>query len=216
MTQAFLLSFKLAFLTALVLLAGGVPLAYLLAWRDFRGRRLLEAVLLLPLTLPPTVVGFYLLILLAPNGPLGKLGVQWAFTFTGIWLASVIFSLPFALTAYKEAFRAIDPEVLDAVKTLGVSRWKLWRKVILPWVWPGLLSGTLLAFAHTLGEFGVVLLIGGNIPGETRVASIYIFDLVQALDFKAAHRTAAVFVVLAFILIYTVRGLEEKWKSRTG
>jgi molybdate transport system permease protein len=216
MTQAFLLSFKLAALTALVLRALGVPLAYWLAFHDFRGRRLLEALLLLPLTLPPTVLGFYLLVLLAPDGALGRLGLRWAFTFPGIWLGSVIFSLPFALTAYKEAFRAIDPEVLDVVRTLGVGRVKRWRRVILPWVWPGLLSGTLLAFAHTLGEFGVVLLVGGNIPGETRVASIYIFDLVQSLDFASAHRAAAVFVALAFALIYAVRSLEERWRSPTS
>lgn len=216
MTQAFLLSFKLATLTSLALLAIGLPLAYLIAFYDFKGRRLLESLLLLPLTLPPTVLGFYLLILLAPDGFLGRLGLNWAFSFPGIWMGSVIYSLPFALTAYKEAFRTIDPEVLDVVRTLGVNRWKRWRVVILPWIWPGLLSGTLLAFAHTLGEFGVVLLVGGNIPGQTRVASIYIFDLVQALDFRAAHEAAAVFVALAFVLIYSVRSLEEKWKSRTG
>ncbi len=216
MTQAFLLSFKLGALTALVLLIGGVPLAYWLAFHDFRSRRLLEALLLLPLTLPPTVLGFYLLVLLSPDGPLGRVGLRWAFSFAGIWLGSVIFSMPFALTAYKEAFRAIDPEVIDVVRTLGVGRWKRWRRVILPWIWPGLLSGTLLAFAHTLGEFGVVLLVGGNVPGETRVASIYIFDLVQALDFRAAHQAAAIFVALAFLLIYSVRSLEERWKSRTG
>lgn len=216
MTQAFLLSFKLATLTSLVLLIIGLPLAYLIAFYDFKGRRLLESLLLLPLTLPPTVLGFYLLILLAPDGFLGRLGLNWAFSFPGIWMGSVIYSLPFALTAYKEAFRTIDPEVLDVVRTLGINRWKRWRVVIIPWIWPGLLSGTLLAFAHTLGEFGVVLLVGGNIPGQTRVASIYIFDLVQALDFRAAHEAAAIFVALAFVLIYSVRILEEKWKSRTG
>jgi len=216
MIQAFLLSFKLAAITALVLLAFGVPLAYWLTFNDFRGRRLLEAVLLLPLTLPPTVLGFYLLVLFSADGPLGNLGLRWAFSFAGILLGSIIFSLPFALTAYKEAFRAIDPEVLDVVRTLGVSRWKRWRKVILPWIWPGLISGTLLAFAHTLGEFGVVLLVGGSIPGKTRVASIYIFDLVQALDFESAHQAAAIFVVLSLALIYAVRSLEEAWKSRIG
>jgi len=216
MIQAFTLSFKLATLTAAVLLLAGVPLAYWLTFYNFRGRYLLETILLLPLTLPPTVLGFYLLVLLAPDGPLGRVGLQWAFSFAGIWLGSVIFSLPFALTAYKEAFRAVDPEVLEVVRTLGVGRWKRWRQVILPWIWPGLLSGTLLAFAHTLGEFGVVLLVGGNIPGETRVASIYIFDLVQALDFQAAHRAAAIFVALSLALIYAVRSLEEQWRSHIG
>jgi len=216
MISAFALSIKLALLTSLTLLLLGVPLAYWLTFRSVPGKRLLETILLLPLTLPPTVLGFYLLILLAPDGPLGRVGLAWAFTFKGIWLGSVIFSLPFALTAYREAFRSIDTEVIDVVETLGVNHWLRWKKVILPWVWPGLLSGTLLAFAHTLGEFGVVLLVGGSIPGETRVASIYIFDLVQALDFKSAHYAAGVFVALSFILIYSVRSLEEQWRSRIG
>ena len=216
MTQAFLLSFKLAALTSLTLLLVGVPLAYLLVFNDFRGRRLLESLLLLPLTLPPTVLGFYLLVALAPSGPLGRIGLRWAFSFAGIWLGSTLYSLPFALTAYREAFRVIDPEVLDVVRTLGVSRLQRWKKVLIPWIWPGLLSGTLLAFAHTLGEFGVVLLVGGNIPGKTRVASIYIFDLAQSLNLSAAHRAAAIFVLISFALVYTVRSLEEKWRLPTA
>jgi len=212
---AFALSFKLAALTALVLLLLGLPAAYYLVFYEFAGKRLLDAVLLLPLTLPPTVLGFYLLILLSPDGLLGRLGMRWAFSFWGIWLGSVIFSLPFALTAYKEAFRSIDAEVLDVVRTLGVPAPRRWRQVILPWAWPGLLSGTMLAFAHTLGEFGVVLLVGGNIPGKTKVASIYIFDLTQSLRFREAHITAAVFVLLSLLTIFAVRSLEDKWKSTT-
>ncbi len=216
MTEAFLLSFRLASLTALTLLVLGVPLAYALVFKRVPLRPLLEAVLLLPLTLPPTVLGYYLLVLLAPEGALGRLGLDWAFTFRGIWLGSVIFSLPFALTAFREAFQAVEPEVLEVARTLGLGTLKRWRRVLLPWVWPGLLSGTLLAFAHTLGEFGVVLMIGGNLPGETRVASIYIFDLVQALEFEEAARAAFIFVLLSFFLVLGVRFLEARWRSITG
>ncbi|HGY09877.1 MAG TPA: molybdate ABC transporter permease subunit [Oceanithermus profundus] len=216
MTEAFLLSFRLASLTALTLLVLGVPLAYALVFKRVPLKPLLEAVLLLPLTLPPTVLGYYLLVLLAPEGVLGRWGLDWAFTFQGIWLGSVIFSLPFALTAFREAFQAVEPEVLEVARTLGLSTLKRWRRVLLPWVWPGLLSGTLLAFAHTLGEFGVVLMIGGNLPGETRVASIYIFDLVQALEFEEAARAASVFVLLSFVLVLGVRFLEARWRSITG
>lgn len=216
MTEAFLLSFKLAALTSLTLLMLGVPLAYALVFKRVPARALVEAVFLMPLTLPPTVLGYYLLILLAPEGFLGRLGLDWAFRFEGIWLASVIFSLPFALTAYREAFQAVEPEVLEVSRTLGLGTLRRWRRVILPWIWPGLLSGTLLAFAHTLGEFGVVLMVGGNLPGETRVASIYIFDLVQALEFEQAARAALVFVALSFVMVLTVRTLEVRWRSITG
>lgn len=216
MTEAFLLSFKLASLTALTLLVLGVPLAYALVFKRVPARALVEAILLMPLTLPPTVLGYYLLVLLAPDGALGRLGLNWAFRFEGIWLASVLFSLPFALTAYREAFRAVEPEVLEVTRTLGLGTFKRWWRVVLPWIWPGLLSGTLLAFAHTLGEFGVVLMVGGNLPGETRVASIYIFDLVQALEFEEAARAALVFVALSFVLVLAVRTLEVRWRSITG
>ncbi len=216
MTEAFLLSFKLASLTALTLLVLGIPLAYALVFKRVPARALVEAVLLMPLTLPPTVLGYYLLVLLAPDGALGRLGFDWAFRFEGIWLASVLFSLPFALTAYREAFQAVEPEVLEVTRTLGLGPFKRWVRVVLPWIWPGLLSGTLLAFAHTLGEFGVVLMVGGNLPGETRVASIYIFDLVQALEFEEAARAALIFVALSFVLVLAVRTLEVRWRSITG
>ena len=216
MIEAFALSFKLATLTALTLLALGLPLAYALVFKPLPFKPLLEAVLLMPLTLPPTVLGFYLLVLLAPDGALGRIGLDWAFRFEGIWLGSVIYSLPFALTAYREALAAVDVEVLEVARTLGVGRWERWWRVVLPWIWPGLLSGTLLAFAHTLGEFGVVLMVGGNIPGETRVASIYIFDLVQALDFRGAGQAALVFVAVSFVLVLAVRTLEARWRSITG
>jgi len=216
MSEAFALSFKLALITSLTLLVLGVPLAYTLVFKRFPAKPALEAALLMPLTLPPTVLGYYLLLLFAPDGALGRLGLKWAFKFEGIWLASVLFSLPFALTAYRESFQAVDVEVLEVTRTLGISAVRRWTHVIIPWIWPGLLSGTMLAFAHTLGEFGVVLMVGGNLPGETRVASIYIFDLVQAMEFEEATRASLIFVALSFLLILVVRTLETRWRSITS
>lgn len=199
------------------LLLLGVPLAWLLARHDFRGKSLLETTLLLPLVLPPTVLGFYLLLVFGENGPWVQwLGVRWAFRFPGILVGSVLFNLPFALAAYREAFRALDPDLIHTARTLGATRSRIWREVILPLTWPGILAGTVLAFAHTIGEFGVVLMVGGSIPGETRVASIYLFELVQALRLGEAHRVAAVLVALCFALLFPLRALEGRWRSGTG
>lgn len=212
MTEALLLSLRLATLSSLLLLALGAPLAYLLARKRFGGKRLLETALLLPLTLPPTVLGYYLLVLLGANGPLERwLGLRWAFRFEGLLLSAVIFSLPFALSAYREAIRAIDEELLEAARSMGARRWQLWRYVIVPLSWPGLVSGTLLAFANALGEFGVILMVGGGIPGETRVLSIYIYDLVQSLRLAEAGRVAAGLLVLSFAVLYLARALETRW-----
>lgn len=214
MTASLLLTLRLAFWTCLWLALLGVPLAWWLTRTRFRGRRVAETLLLLPLVLPPTVLGFYLLLLLGDGGPLaGWLGVRWAFRFEGVLLGSVLFNLPFALVAYRESFRTLDDDLLQTARTLGASRWRTWREVVLPLTWPGLLAGTVLAFAHTLGEFGVVLMIGGSIPGETRVASIHLFELVQALRLAEAHRVAAVLVVLSFALLYLLRTLEGRWRS---
>ncbi|WP_298630340.1 molybdate ABC transporter permease subunit, partial [uncultured Thermus sp.] len=179
----------------------------------------LEAIFLLPLVLPPTVLGFYLLLFLSPEGPWHKLtGLSWAFRFEGLVFASVLFSLPFALTAYREAFLSLDRNLLEVARTLGVGKAKIWTRVVLPLVWPGLLSGTLLAFAHTLGEFGVVLMVGGSIPGKTQMVSIYIYDLVQALRFADAAKAALVLLGLSLTILVAVRSLEAEgraWKSIT-
>lgn len=213
------LSLVVAMAASLILLLLGVPLAWLLAFRRFQGKSILEAIFLLPLVLPPTVLGFYLLLFLGPEGLWRKLtGLSWAFRLEGLVLASVLFSLPFALTAYREAFLALDRNLLEVARTLGVPPWKTWGRVVLPLVWPGLLSGTLLAFAHTLGEFGVVLMVGGSIPGKTQMVSIYIYDLVQALRFEEASRAAAVLLFLSLAILVAARTLEAKgraWKSTT-
>ncbi|WP_018112397.1 molybdate ABC transporter permease subunit [Thermus igniterrae] len=208
------LSLEVASLASSFLLLLGIPLAWSLAFHRFPGKPLVEAVLLLPLVLPPTVLGFYLLLFLGPEGPWQRItGLTWAFRFEGLVLASVLFSLPFTLTAYREAFLALDPNLLEVARTLGVPRWRVWRHVILPLVWPGLLSGTLLAFAHTLGEFGVVLMVGGSIPGKTQMVSIYLYDLVQALRFAEAARAAFVLLLVSLAILVAVRLLERRWRA---
>ena len=211
---ALLLSLQVALLASLLLLLLGVPLAWTLAFRPFPGKVFLESIVLLPLVLPPTVLGFYLLLFLAPEGPLFRLtGLAWAFRFEGLVFSSLVFSLPFALTAYREAFLALDPNLLEVARTLGVSRARIWTQVVLPLVWPGLLSGTLLAFAKILGEFGVLLMVGGSIPGKTQVVSVYLYDLVQALRFAEALRASLVLLALSFALILSVRLLERRWRA---
>jgi len=215
MLTPLLLSLKLATASSLVLLLVGIPLGYLLGRKQFPFKRVLETIVLLPLALPPTVLGYYLLVLLGYQGPLARLfGIEWAFRFEGLLVGSALFSLPFALTTYREAFRALDEDLLQTARTLGAGPARLWRRVILPLSWPGLLSGTLLAFAHTLGEFGVVLMVGGNIPGETQVISVYIYDLVQGLNFAEAARISALLLLVAFVLLYAVRTVEERWANR--
>jgi len=211
---ALLLSLQVALLASLLLLLLGVPLAWTLAFRPFPGKVFLESIVLLPLVLPPTVLGFYLLLFLAPEGPIFRLtGLAWAFRFEGLVFSSLVFSLPFALTAYREAFLALDPNLLEVARTLGVSRARIWSQVVLPLVWPGLLSGTLLAFAKILGEFGVLLMVGGSIPGKTQVVSVYLYDLVQALRFAEALRASLVLLALSFALILSVRLLERRWRA---
>lgn len=208
--QALIISLEITVVSGIILLVLGLPLAWVLARHRFRFKRFLESVVLLPLTLPPTVLGFYLLLFLGPDGPLVNWGLQWAFRFEGLVLASVLFSLPFALTAYREAFRAIDRDLLEVASIYGASWPQTWRYVILPLAKPGLLSGSILAAAHTLGEFGVVLMVGGSIPGQTQTVSIYIYDLVQALEFEQAAAAAGVLLSISFAMVYAVRSLEDQ------
>ncbi|MEZ0347367.1 MAG: molybdate ABC transporter permease subunit [Thermus sp.] len=208
------LSLLVALLTSGILLLLATPLAWLLAFRTFPGKSLLEAVFLLPLVLPPTVLGFYLLLFLGPEGPWTRLvGASWAFRLEGLLFASVLFSLPFALTAYREAFLSLDRDLLEVARTLGVPRRKAYARVVFPLVWPGLLSGTLLAFAHTLGEFGVVLMVGGSIPGKTQMVSIYLYDLVQALRFAEAAKASSFLLLLSLLILVSVRLLEGRWRA---
>lgn len=217
MTEPLLLTLRLAAWTSVLLTLAGAPLAWILVKRRIRGRVFFETVLLLPLVLPPTVLGFYLLVLLGDGGPLARtLGVRWAFTFPGILLGSLLFNLPFAMAAFRETFRAIPDDLLDTARTLGASPLRIAREVVLPLAWPGLFAGAVFVFAHTIGEFGVVLLVGGSIPGETRVLSIHLYELVQALRFEEARRVALLTTALAFSILLALRLTEHRWRSRTA
>lgn len=213
--DALLLSLKLAGLTTLLLLGVSVLIARWLAWRDFRGKTIIEALIALPLVLPPTVLGFYLLVLLNPTDGFGRwlselTGHTLVFNFSGLLIASLIYSLPFAVQPMLRGFEAIPFSVREAAWLSGLNRWQTFRKVELPLAWPGIVSGVILTFAHTLGEFGVVLMIGGNIPGETRTLSIAIFDRMQAFDDRSAHIMSLSLLIIAFITISLVYWLNQQ------
>jgi molybdate transport system permease protein len=204
--SALALSFKLAFWTVVVLLPVGIAAGRTLAIRRFRAKSAVEAALALPLVLPPTVLGFYLLVALGSQSPLGRLyeaiaGHTLVFSFQGLLVASVVFNLPFAIQPMQRGFEAIPSSVRDAAACCGLSLWQtLWR-IELPLAWPGILSALVLTFAHTLGEFGVVLMVGGNIPGETQTVAIAIYDRVQAFDNDAAAWMSAVLVIVCLVAI---------------
>jgi molybdate transport system permease protein len=214
--QAIRLSVELAAATTAVLLALGLPLAYWLARTRWRGRAIVEAIVALPIVLPPTVLGFYVLVALGPASPVGAawerlFGQGLVFTFEGLLVASVLYSLPFAVQPFAAAFATLDRRLEEAAWCLGAGRLATFFKVCLPLAWPGVLTGIVLSFAHTLGEFGVVLMIGGNIPGETRTISIAIYDEVQALDYAAAGRTSAILLVFSFAVLLATYALQRRF-----
>ncbi|HEX4843628.1 MAG TPA: molybdate ABC transporter permease subunit [Limnobacter sp.] len=191
--QAFSLSVQLALATLAVLLPSGLFIGRWLARTQFAGRVWLEAAVLLPLVLPPTVMGYYLLVAVGGASPVGQwLQTQWGvsltFNFAGLLLASVVFNIPFMIQPIQRAFESIPPNLNEAAQVSGLSTWKTFLKVELPLAWPGVLAAMVLTFVHTLGEFGVVLMIGGSIPGETRTLAIAIYDSVQSFDLQAAHQ----------------------------
>lgn len=213
--QALSLSLRLAFIVSLILLAVGVPFAYWLAFSRSKWKFLAEATVSLPLVLPPTVLGFYVLIAIGPLSPFGRwyqelTGHALAFTFQGLVIGSVLYSLPFAVQPMETAFASLDRRLLQASALLGASSLRTFLKVILPLGLPGVITGFVLCFAHTLGEFGVVLMIGGNIPGTTRTISILIFDQVESLDYAAANQTALLLLALCFILLAALYGLRGR------
>jgi molybdate transport system permease protein len=219
--QVVTLTVKLATLTALILVLGGVPLALWLAFSPRRWKFLVESVVAMPLVLPPTVLGFYLLVAFGTSTALGRwyqrlTGSTLAFTFTGLVVASVLYSLPFAVHPMAAGFRGVDRKLIDAARTLGVNRATIYRRVVLPLAWPGLLTGLVLSFAHTVGEFGVVLMVGGNIPGVTRTLAIDIYDQVQSLNYAAANQTALALLIFSFGLLCLVYGLNRSflWSGR--
>jgi len=209
------LSMKLAACVATILLLAGTPIAYWLAYSRWRGKFLLESVVALPLVLPPTVLGFYALIAMGPRGPLGKLwialfGHELAFTFGGLIIASVLYSFPFAVQPLVASFESVDRRLLDASAVLGASRARTFWRIILPLSLPGVVTAAVLSFAHTLGEFGVVLMVGGNLAGVTRTVSIDIYDHVQSLEYGAANRMALLLLAISFAVLSVVYAVNRR------
>ena len=207
-------SLRLSLATSAVLLVVGVPMAWWLAFSRWRWKFLVEAVVALPLVLPPTVLGFYVLVALGPSSPLGRgwfalAGRGLPFTFEGLLAASVLYSLPFAVQPFAAAFGGVDRRLLETSWSLGVSPRETFRRVVLPLSRRGLVTGVVLSFAHTLGEFGVVLMVGGNRPGITRTVSVSIYDSVQALDYAAAFHTSLVLLAVSFVILAVTYALQK-------
>jgi len=213
--QTFRLTLELAFTVSAVLFLLGLPIAYWIAFSRWRWKFLIEALVALPIVLPPTVLGFYVLVALGPRSPLGRwwislTGHTLAFTFSGLVIGSILYSLPFAVQPFAASFSSVDSKLIAASATLGASPFRTFIRVIAPLSSAGLITGTVLSFAHTMGEFGVVLMVGGNIPGITRTVSIDIYDRVQSSDYAGANQTALALLVLCFALLMLVYGLNRK------
>jgi molybdate transport system permease protein len=213
--EAFWLTLQLAVVVSASLLVLGLPVAYWIAFSRRRWKFLVEALVALPLVLPPTVLGFYVLVALGPHSPLGRwwialTGHTLAFTFSGLVIGSILYSLPFAVQPFAASFAGVDRKLITASATLGASPLRTFFRVIAPLSVPGIITGAALSFAHTMGEFGVVLMVGGNIPGVTRTVSIDIFDQVQSSNYAAANQTALLLLVFSFVLLAVVYGLNRK------
>jgi molybdate transport system permease protein len=213
------LSLTLALVVTALLIVIATPIAWWLCRSRWRGKEMVAAIVSLPLVLPPTVLGFYLLIALGPNGPGGAIASLWgartlAFSFEGLVLGSIIYSLPFMVQPLRSAFEAFGDEPIEAAHTLGASARQTFFRVAMPLARGGYMAGAVLTFAHTVGEFGVVLMIGGNIPGETKVLSIAIYDYVERLEWGNAHILAAGMVVFAFIVVTAVMMIERRVGNR--
>jgi molybdate transport system permease protein len=212
---AIALSLRLAAATTAILLAIGLPVAYWLTFSPRRWKFLVEAVVALPLVLPPTVLGFYVLLAIGPRSPIGALyaritGGLLPFSFQGLLVASVLYSLPFMVQPVSSAFASVDCKYLEASWCLGVSRAATFRRVLVPLAMPGIATGAILSFAHTLGEFGVVLMVGGNIAGVTRTVSISIYDQVQSLDYAAASATSLFLLAISFVVLTLTYALQRR------
>ena len=209
------LSVRLAAVTAAILFVVGLPIAYWLSVTARRWRFAVEAVVALPLVLPPTVLGFYVLVAIGPRSLFGAFyetltGSLLPFSFAGLVLASVLYSMPFTVQPFAAAFSSVDRRLVEASWCLGVSKLETFFRVVLPLSWPGVVTGIVLSFAHTLGEFGVVLMVGGNIEGVTRTVSVAIYDDVQALDYRSAAATSAVLLAFSFFVLSTTYALQRR------
>jgi molybdate transport system permease protein len=212
---AIVLSLRLATSTTLILLALGLPLANWLAFSHRRGRWVVDAVVALPLVLPPTVLGYYVLVALGPRSPLGRgyesiTGQPIVFSYVGLLVASVLYSLPFAVQPFAAAFAAVDRTLIETAWCLGASRLRTFLRIVVPLARPGIIAGAVLTFAHTVGEFGVVLMVGGNLPGITRTVSISIYDDVQAFNDARAARTAALLLLFSFVVLALTYRLQRR------
>ena len=215
------LTLELASVTTVLLLVLATPLAWWLAHTRSRWRGPIGAVVTLPLVLPPTVIGFYLLVLMGPNGPIGQLtqalGLgRLPFTFAGLVVGSLVYSLPFAVQPLQRAFEALGARPLEVAATLGASRIDRFFSVVLPLTRPGFVTAAVLTFAHTVGEFGIVLMLGGNIPGKTRVVSVQIYDHVEAMEYAQAHWLAGGMVVFAFVVLVALQWLQPRDKNNAS
>lgn len=213
------LSIQLALVTTVVLMVIGTPVAWWLSQTGTRWKPAVQAVVAMPIVLPPTVLGFYLLILLGPEGAIGSWWVQLTgsaltFSFAGLVIASCVYSLPFAVQPMQNAFESLPRQYLERAWTLGASRIDTFFSVVVPLSVRGFVSGIVLSFAHTLGEFGVVLMVGGNIPGETKVVSIAIYDHVESLNYAAAHRMSLLLVAFAFVVLAAMFVINRRWGDR--
>ncbi len=216
--SALFITLKLAFTTTVILLLTGTPLAWWLARSRFKYKFFIEAIVALPLVLPPTVLGFYLLLMLGPHGPLGRLmqslgGASLAFTFTGLVIGSVFYSMPFVVQPLQNAFSAIGNRPLEVAATLRASPIDRFFSVAIPLARPGFFTATVLGFAHTVGEFGIVLMIGGNIPGETQVLSIAIYDHVENLEYSQAHVLSGGLLFTSFLLLLAVYAVNRRFNG---
>jgi molybdate transport system permease protein len=213
------LSVQLAGITTVLLIILGTPLAWWLAQTSSRWKPVVQTMVAMPIVLPPTVMGFYLLIVLGPAGAIGGWWVELTgsaltFSFTGLVIASCLYSLPFAVQPLVTGFESLGNSKLEAARTLGATRMDAFFSIALPLSTRGYLSAVALSFAHTLGEFGVVLMVGGNIPGETRVISIAIYDQVESLNYAAAHQLSAVLIFVAFVALFSMFFVNRRWQQR--
>ncbi len=219
--EPFLLSFKLAGLTTLILFVIALPLAWYLSQTRSKIKPFLEAVTALPIVLPPSVLGFYILWALSHNSPVGAFfeetfGVKLVFNFTGLVIASCFYSLPFMVQPMQSGFESLNQNMLDASYICGQGKWMTILKVALPNIKPALMTAIIVTFAHTVGEFGVVLMVGGSIPGETKVASVAIYEMVEIMDYKAAHIYSAIMVILSFLVLLGVYLFNRKQTKKLG
>ena len=219
--EPFLLSLRLAFVTTLILIVFGGAVAYFLAFTRFRGKIVLESLVALPLALPPTVIGFYFLLLFGRESTVGAClldtwNIQVIFSFYGLVVGSVLYSLPFMVQPLQAGLEAVRKEYREIALLYGATRWQTFWRVLMPLAWRSLLTGCVLTFAHTLGEFGIVMMIGGSIPAETRTASIALYDAVQAMDYQSAHQLAFTLLGLCFLLhctVFTVKYVRSSAES---